>query len=93
MQVTDKEFATIGPIIRSVAQAESKRLFVPSRNSYERSILVYMDILASVNRALFDAGVALPRIYGDIDPTEDILKQMEADGYHPITLCLKQGCL
>lgn len=80
---SQEEITRIGTTIRAVAEAESRRLFVPSKNSYERSLLVYNEIWSAVRRALGDAGVDLRRL-SRIDPSTIILEKMAETGYHPI---------
>jgi hypothetical protein len=76
------DLSRIGNTIRSVAQAQSSRFFKSDHNNVQRSAFVFVCIQAEIYVALYDAGVSQSRITsGEIDPTDDILRVMEKDGY------------
>lgn len=87
MKLTDKEFATIGPIIRAVTEAESGRFKKTVPNNPPRTAAVFNLIYGHIIVALMDAGVDPLVIIQDIDPTDVIVQQMEKDGYDVSKLC------
>lgn len=81
MRLNDHELAVIGPAIREVSKAESRRFFKRESNSQERSALVFSIIRFQISLALFDKGISLDKIVNDIDPTGTIVDRMLQDGY------------
>lgn len=81
MQISDSEFAIIGPTIKAVVEAESKRLFSLENNTPERWAFVYTCIRAKVSLALLDSGIAIEKITREIDPSAAIIVQTAKDGY------------
>lgn len=80
MQMTNEQMKTIGDTIRTIAANQSRRFFKSEVNTPLRSAAVFQAILSDVGVALLDAGIPLSMLT-QIDPTDDVLDQMEADGY------------
>ena len=80
MQLSPSQTKVIGSTIRTVAANQSKRFFKSDANNRDRSAAVFLTIFSSIPVALLDAGIP-KKVIMDVDPTEDILDQMEKEGY------------
>lgn len=81
MNLNGVDIKQVGQIIRSVSEAQSKRLFKLENNSHERGAIAYTVISAEIFMALFDAGLPISTIIEEIDPTEIILSAMHEVGF------------
>lgn len=81
MQLSDSEFAVIGPIIRATVRAQSQRYFSSEHNNPEHSAMVYEAIRTAIRPALHRAGIAFDKIMHEIDCHDVIMDQMCKDGY------------
>ncbi len=88
MQITVTQLAIVGPTIREVARATSKRLSTEEGSTVCHSHACFLNIEAEVNRELNRAGISWDYVVNEVDPTDLICAQMRADGYKTCVDCL-----